>query len=48
MADIKEKWKTMASKAQAPFKDQAKKLAIVYKEHLRNEVPVQEIEAAQS
>ena len=31
MADIKAKWKMMPSEAQAPFKDQAKKLTVVYK-----------------
>ena len=45
MVDIKAKWKMMSSETQAPFKDQAKKLAVVYKEHQRNEVPMEEIEA---
>ena len=44
MADIKAKWKTMPSEAQAPFIDQAKKLAKVYKQQQRSEVPVEEID----
>ena len=44
MANIKAKWKTMSSEAQAPFIDQAKKLAEVYKEKQRSEVPVEEID----
>uniref|UniRef100_A0A2N9FNS4 Ubiquitin-like protease family profile domain-containing protein n=1 Tax=Fagus sylvatica TaxID=28930 RepID=A0A2N9FNS4_FAGSY len=38
------KWKTLPSEAQAPFIDQAKKLAEVYKEKQRSEVPVEEID----
>jgi hypothetical protein len=44
MANIKTKWMTMSLEAQAPFIDQAKKLAEVYKEKQRSEVPVEEID----
>ena len=44
MVDIKAKWKTMPSEAQAPFIDQAKKLTKVYKQQQRSEVPVEEID----
>ena len=44
MADIKGKWKTMPSEAKASFIDQAKKLAEVYKEKQRSEMPVEVID----
>ena len=44
MADIKAKWKTMPSEAKAPFINQAKKLAEVYKEKQRSEMPVEVID----
>ena len=44
MTDIKAQWTTLPSEAKAPFIDQAKKLAEVYKEKQRSEVPVEVID----